>query len=187
MTDILTPDSAGPVAQAIEAAIAQSIPDESPLREITNPATAPASVLPWIAWAIGIDWWSDDWTTEQRRTIIGSATLIHLRKGTPWAIREAMRVMGFGSSQLHEDYSLQRYDGQIPRDGTALREANDHWADYRLTVSRPITVEQAGHIRRVLDSIAPVRCRLRELNYSAAAHVHNGTLARDGNFTRGTA
>ncbi|WP_194094667.1 phage tail protein I [Marivivens aquimaris] len=187
MTEPILPTSIGPVARVIERAIVAHLASTTVLTTLYDPQKAPAEVLPWLGWAIGIDWWSSDWSESERRDVIERATLIHRRKGTPWAIREAMRVMGFPKVRIFEDYSLNLYDGGTARDGSSNRAGVDHWADYRITVQTTVTIARAEHIRRVLASIAPARCRLRELNFTAAAHIYNGTLARNGTYSRGVA
>lgn len=63
----------------------------------------------------------------------------------------------------------------------------DHWAEYRLKITRPVTIAQAEQIRLIAAGVAPARCHLKEITYQAAQHLHNGAIAHDGTFAHGAA
>lgn len=63
----------------------------------------------------------------------------------------------------------------------------DHWAEYRLKITRPVTIAQAEQIRRIAAGVAPARCHLKEITYQAAQHLHNGAIVHDGTFAHGSA
>ena len=51
----LLPHNASPQERAIEAATARLADVPVPLRDLWNPETCPAELLPWLAWAFGVD------------------------------------------------------------------------------------------------------------------------------------
>ncbi len=58
-------------------------------------------------WSVtGYDGWSLAKTAEQKRELIKSAYQLHASKGTPWAIRQVMRVLGFGEVDIIEGLSF---------------------------------------------------------------------------------
>jgi hypothetical protein len=63
----------------------------------------------------------------------------------------------------------------------------DHWAEYRLNLSRPITIEQAAMVRRIAEGVAPARSRLKLMTYPAAQHLRNGAVKYDATYTHGAA
>lgn len=63
----------------------------------------------------------------------------------------------------------------------------DHWAEYRLNLARPITIAQAAQVRRIAESVAPLRSRLKLLTYTAAQHLYDGTILNNGTFAHGAA
>jgi hypothetical protein len=42
-------------------------------------------------------------------------------------------------------------------------------------------------VRKLADAAAPARCHLIEIRYTQALHLHNGSIVRDGTYTRGVA
>lgn len=110
------------------------------------------------------------WLAESdsaKRRLIKSAYEVHRYKGTPWAIREIVRRLGFGAVEIKE--------------GTAS------WAHYRVLMNYPITNRQAQLLRGTLKAFAPARCVLEALDFVAVPLLHNGEALRDGTFNKGTA
>lgn len=56
-------------------------------------------------------------SSDARRNLVKSAAELHRYKGTPWRIREVIRLLGFGEITLPEGLSGQIRDGAIRRDG----------------------------------------------------------------------
>lgn len=130
------------------------------------------------------------WLAEsdaKRRSLIKGAFELHRYKGTPWAVREIVRRLGFGEIEIIEGMGNKHHNGEIRRDGTYAHGHRDRWAHYRIVLAAPITNGQAALLRRTLAAFAPARCVLAALDYRAAALQHNGRALRDGTFNRGTA
>lgn len=90
MTEPLLP----PNSTAAEHALAQSVARLSdvpvPIRDLWNPATCPATFLPWLAWGLSIDFWDSAWTEAQKRAAIADAIEQQRRKGTPASLRAVL-------------------------------------------------------------------------------------------------
>lgn len=123
---------------------------------------------------------------DARRNLIKSSAQLHRYKGTPWAIREVIRLLGFGEITLQEGLGNQVRDGSIKRDGAHVHGDPKSWPLYRVFLKRPITNDQAALLRRLLLSVAPARCRLVALDYSSVAIRHNGFARRDGQYNYGS-
>lgn len=124
---------------------------------------------------------------QARRRLIRGAYELHRYKGTPWAIREIIRRLGFGETTIIERMGNKQHSGQIKRDGVYVYGHHDRWAYYRIIMNAPITNEQAALLRKTLRAFAPARCVLAALDFQAAPLRHNGRAERNGNFNRGTA
>lgn len=61
-----------------------------PLRDLWNPATCPAHLLPWLAWGVSIDFWNGDWSEAEKREAIAGAIEAQRRKGTPASLRQVL-------------------------------------------------------------------------------------------------
>lgn len=121
-----------------------------------------------------------------RRVLIKGAIELHRYKGTPWAIREVIRLLGFGEVTLQEGLNNQIRDGSIARDGNHVHGDPTAWPVYRVFLQRAITNDQAELLRRLLYSVAPARCRLVSLDYQSVAIRHNGAARRDGQYNHGS-
>lgn len=62
----------------------------TPLRDLMNPATCPAALLPWLASALSVDSWNDAWTEAQKRAVIAASYQVHRKKGTLASVRAAL-------------------------------------------------------------------------------------------------
>jgi len=56
-----------------------------PLRELWNPDTCPAHLLPWLAWTLSLDSWQPYWPEAVKRQRIRAAVEIQRRKAPPKA------------------------------------------------------------------------------------------------------
>lgn len=70
---------------------------------------SPASQLPHLAWSRGLDYWSADWTEEQKRALIKQAPANLRRRGTRAAIDSA--VEAFGAELTIEEWWEQTPEG----------------------------------------------------------------------------
>lgn len=100
-----------PNATALERAAAEAstrLDDlKTPLREIWDPARCPAEILPWLAYALGVEDWDSEWTEEQKRAVINQSIPIKQHRGTIGAVRDAIGVLGV-------DARVQEWFNQIP-------------------------------------------------------------------------
>lgn len=91
---LLPPNAtAGEVAQSRAAARLAALDPQS--RQLWNPATCPASHLPWLAWALSVDEWDTAWSEAQKRAVIQASFQVHKHKGTVAAMRTALDALGY--------------------------------------------------------------------------------------------
>lgn len=107
MSDRLLPPSASAAERALEDATARMGELPVAIRDLWNPQTCPAALLPWLAWALSADQWEASWPEPTRRAVIAEALELHRRKGTPWAVERALIVAGAPNAQVVEwfDYA----------------------------------------------------------------------------------
>jgi hypothetical protein len=84
MPTALLPSNATPFEAAAEATGAARATELDPgiVKTTIEPYTIPVQLLPWLAWALGVELWSPDWPTSVKRWVV--ATEIHRKrlKGT---------------------------------------------------------------------------------------------------------
>ena len=148
-----------------------------------------SSALPWLGEQFSLfgDGWELAESDDVRRMLIKSAIELHRYKGTPWAIREIVRRLGFGEVRIIEGLNGQTYDGSINYNGSHVYGAGSYWAHYRIIMNSVITNDQAALLRKTLAAFAPARCLLAALDYQAVPLRYNGRAAYDGNFNFGAA
>lgn len=124
---------------------------------------------------------------QARRKLIKGAYELHRYKGTPWAIREIVRRLGFGEVQIMEGLAGRKYNGAIAYTGRYVYGSATHWAHYVITMNAPITNNQAQLLRRTLAAFAPARCVLAALDYQAVPLRYDSSANYDGTFNFGAA
>ena len=71
-------------------------------RYVVNPDLAPAHILPWLAWALSVDDWSDNWSEAIRRNIIKASVEVHRKKGTIGAVKKALQAFNYTNVKVEE-------------------------------------------------------------------------------------
>ena len=188
MTDArLLPPNRSALESAL-AAVSTLALDTAGLRHLWHARDCLAEALPWLSWTLTVEGWSDARSDDARRAVILDSINIHRRKGTPWAIRALVRALGFGEATIVERLGGLTYKGSATFDGEYTHAPlSSTWATYKVVLERPITNAQAVRLRRLLPSVAPARCHLLGLSYTAVAHSFNGATRYDGNFNHGSA
>lgn len=123
-------------------------------------------------------------SNQSKRGLIKKSIELHRHKGTPWAIREVLRQLGFGEIEIDEglkarDYSANTLVARIPN--------QERWAHYAIRLNDPITNDQALQVRKILRRFAPARCVLAVLDYKAVPIRYNNKVRYDGSYNHGSA
>lgn len=95
----ILPPSAGKIELAVlTAEIARMVLiDPDIISTIWNPWKCPLQLLPFLAHAVSVDVWSNEWTEEQKRKVIAASPLVHRLKGTFGAINHALKAFEIDS------------------------------------------------------------------------------------------
>ncbi|MEV9907212.1 phage tail protein I [Escherichia coli] len=91
----LLPTGSSPLEVAAARACAEIEKTPVSIRELWNPDTCPANLLPWLAWSFSVDRWDDKWPEATKRAVIRDAYFIHCHKGTIGAIRRVVEPLGY--------------------------------------------------------------------------------------------
>lgn len=70
----LLPTGSSPLEVAAAKACAEIEKTPVSIRELWNPDTCPANLLPWLAWSFSVDRWDDKW--PERQNVLLSAMRI---------------------------------------------------------------------------------------------------------------
>lgn len=153
--------------------------------------TVPASALPYLAEQYGlygdIEWELANTEAKQRKLLKNAMRLIS-KRGTPWALKEVFKLLGFGDVVIEEGPGGRvRGAGHKRGDGFSVRGSDRwRWSLYRVTVPVLITIDQAAKARRLAEKWAPARCHLHSIRVAEGARLlRNGAARRTGEYTRG--
>ncbi len=124
------------------------------------------------------DGWEFATTEYEQRELIKGAVQIHRHKGTPWAIKRTLALLGFGDCELQERFGYYEHDSTINHDSNHRYGGVGHWTHYRLVMKKRISTLEAQRIHALLTDVAPLRCKLVSINLRN--FYHNSVINHDG-------
>lgn len=90
----ILPINATAAERAVEQVAARVEDLDTGIAKTWSPETCPADLLPWLAWALSVDYWGEDWAEDLRRSVVAASVETHRRKGTVGAVRRALAAAG---------------------------------------------------------------------------------------------
>lgn len=188
IVDQLMPPHTQPAERAMVRSLVSAFSFPVPITSVWNPATAPAAVLPFLAWALSVDEWDPLWSEERQRDIVSASIEIHRRKGTLMAVEMMLNLMGYGSAKIIEDKDWPRIGGAEFSGGAlvigapewVIGPADPSWADYWVDLLDPVDAYAADRLAARLKEVAPVRSRLRRITLTGVMYVIGDDLWRIG-------
>ena len=107
----LLPPNASQLLRDLETVFGDSFDLPTLNRYVVNPDLAPAHILPWLAWALSVDDWSDSWSEQIRRNVIKASVEVHRKKGTIGALKKALKAFNYENVKVEEwfEYGADPY------------------------------------------------------------------------------
>jgi len=107
----LLPPNASQLLRDLESVFGKSFDLPTLNRYVVNPDLAPSHILPWLAWALSVDDWSDNWSETIRRNVIKASVDIHRKKGTIGALKKALQAFNYTNIKVEEwfEYGADPY------------------------------------------------------------------------------
>lgn len=172
----LLPPNASTLERAIAATGAGIDTLPVAVRDVWNPATCPAALLPWLAWALAVDEWDETWSEAAKRTVIADAIQVHRHRGTVWSLKKSLAPLGMAidvidqSSQRASYAALNalrlngawRLDGSMhisPVELYANLPQIQHWAQFivRANLADAVRAENFALLRHLVQKWKPAR------------------------------
>jgi phage tail-like protein len=119
------------------------------LASYVDPWLAPPDFVDWLAGWVGVEL-DDAWSTEQRRTIVAEAALVHRRRGTSRGIVEALEL-ALGARVEVDDSGGCTWS---PTAGSEPPVATPPCVTVRIVVDDPASVD-LRRVEMVLDAVKP--------------------------------
>jgi phage tail P2-like protein len=107
----LLPPNASQLLRDLESVFGDSFDLPTLNRYVVNPDLAPVHILPWLAWALSVDDWSDNWSEQVRRNVIKASVEVHRKKGTIGALKKALQAFNYENVKVEEwfEYGADPY------------------------------------------------------------------------------
>lgn len=134
--------------------------------------TVDVDALYWLAEQfdlLGYRGWKLAKTEADRRALIKRAILLHRYKGTPFAIKEALRSIGFDNTVIQEGINYI-HDSSILHNGVNTYGGNE-WATFRVIFDlgndKGISTEQTNDLLELVNEYKNVRSHLLGFSWKA--------------------
>lgn len=119
----------------------------------------------------GLEGWTLCSTDAERRSLIKRAIWLHRKKGTPWAVKEGLKSVGFGGADIDERLPALKFDGSQVFSGSEEYGAGANWARFSINLdlgeTKGVSAEETALIRAVVDEWKNERSHLDNINFSA--------------------
>lgn len=110
-------------------------------------------------------------TEAQTRAFLKKVIALYRKKGTAWAMREALAALGWPNAEIIEtgpNAVALKYDGQFKYDGAFAHGGGD-WATFRVRIplagqNAPGAIEK-DNLTAVINEFKPARCVLLNLTF----------------------
>jgi hypothetical protein len=105
-------------------------------------------------------------TRELRERLVAQAPRLQRRRGTPWAVEEVLRIMGYTDADVLDRTGVLLYDGEAEHDGRFVFDSGfAEWSDYLIRLfidgdSRAFMDADRAQAEAMAAAWAPLRCGL---------------------------
>jgi len=145
----LLPPNASQLLRDLEEVFGDSFDLPTLNRYVANPDLAPAHILPWLAWALSVDDWSDNWSEQVRRNVIKASIEVHKKKGTIGALKKALQAFNYSNIKVEEWFEY---------------EGDPYFFRVFFDITEPgFDINKITEIKKVIESVKNVRSRLEIL------------------------
>lgn len=135
----ILPSTTHEIEREMDDIISSIIQFETPLADLWDADKCPEPLLIYLAWALSVDVWNDDWSEQVKRDVCRKSLDVHRLKGTAKSMQEAVDALGY-----HAILSFSKDDPEIKRGTFKVKLRSD---------SEPITSRVYMEIKRVLDDV----------------------------------
>lgn len=157
MSKSLLPINASQLLKDLESSSLKATSLEALNRYVTNPDLAPDNILPWLAWAVSVDDWSDNWSLAVKKNVIKASINVHKKKGTIGALRSALEAFNYENITVEEWFD---YGGE------------PHFFRVFFDVTEPgFDVGILPQVQKVIDNTKNVRSHLESLKAFLSAEM----------------
>lgn len=174
MNESLLPVNSTELENNFEKLIKRATEANVDFHKLWNPDKCPNEFLPWLAWALSVDEWDNNWDERTKRNVIKESIKVHRQKGTIGALKKALAATDV-DIQIEEWFNYENEEDQTP--GTFRANVYSR--------SRGINEAEYKNIKQIIEQTKNARSqydlRLYLANKSTTPYV--GVAAQSGNTT----
>jgi phage tail P2-like protein len=145
----LLPPNASQLLRDLESVFSDSFDLPTLNRYVVNPDLAPAHILPWLAWGLSVDDWSDNWSEQIRRNVIKASVEVHRKKGTIGALKKALQAFNYTNVKVEEWFEY----GADPYFFRVFFDVNEPGFDVNILPQVQKVIENTKNARSHLESL----------------------------------
>lgn len=131
-----------------------------------------ASALPHLAEQFhvsGNEGWALATTNAEKRALIKRAIELHRYKGTPWAVKEAIKAVGYADAEIVERLPSVKHDGLYTYSGTEDYMGGLRWALFRVLLdigeSKSLARADIEKLVALINEYKNVRSHLKDVSF----------------------
>lgn len=173
MTTILPPNVSDLEKALDEAGEARLSEIKTPVATVWDANNCPIEALPYLAWALSVDYWRSDWPESIKRQVTSDSPDYHRIKGTRPAVERAIKNLGF-TAQCYEWFEMDPIGAPCT---------------FRVDVfstDRPITEDMALEIGHTINAAKRATLKLLDvtINMRSDATLHLAAVSKLGERLR---
>ncbi|SFD16768.1 phage tail protein I [Pseudoalteromonas denitrificans] len=173
----LLPPNATPQENQIELAASRISDVAVPIKHLWDPLKCPEHLLPWLAWALSVDEWDNDWPVAIQREVIASSTQVHRTKGTVSGVRKALASLN-ASIELSEWWQ----NGGVPHTAKLTALARNNLTPSGDTL---LTPQLQAQLWRIVSATKPVRSNIHfSVGVQQDKVIHTSAIGTTHNLSR---
>ncbi|HOP33220.1 MAG TPA: phage tail protein I [Candidatus Hydrothermia bacterium] len=131
--------------------------------------TVDVSAFNWLAWQFHIEGWELAQTEAEKRSLIKKAIELHRYKGTIWAVKEAIKAVGYADAELEERFPPVKYDNTYTYSGTETYMGGLRWALFRVLIDigerKSLTQTDIQKLIALINEYKNVRSHLKDISF----------------------
>lgn len=173
MTTILPPNVSDLEKNLDEAGASRLNEIKTPVATVWDANTCPIEALPYLAWALSVDYWRSDWPESIQRQVTADSPDYHRIKGSRPAVERAIKNLGF-DAKCYEWFEM------VP-EGEPCTFRVDVFAK-----DRPITEDMALEIGHSINAAKRDTLHLLDvkINLRSDAKLHLAAFSKVGERLR---
>ncbi len=130
-----------------------------------------ASALPHLAWQFHVEGYGLTQTDAEKRSLIKKSLELHRYKGTPWAVKEAVKAVGYKDATLEERLPDVKYDGAYNYAGTEDYMGGVRWALFRVLIdigeTKSLTASDIQKLVALINEYKNARSHLKDITFKS--------------------